>query len=347
MIKFDIVDKLYSKHELKNDEYLYLLITDNTKLIEYLHEKAREVQHENFGNGVYKRGLIEFTNYCKNSCYYCGINTGNKKITRYRLTEEEILSSCTAGYELGFKTFVLQGGEDPYFKAEKIEVLIKSIKKEFPDCALTLSFGEHNTETYKQWYDAGADRYLLRHETANSSHYNKLHPDNLSLNNRLNCLKALKEIGYQTGTGFMVGSPYQTDKNIIEDLNFIASFKPKMIGIGPFIPHEDTIFKEVRAGSVEKTLRLISILRLMLPKVLLPATTALGTAKKDGRIEGILAGANVVMPNLTPAKYREHYALYDNKICTGAESAQNNEALKNQIEKIGYKLLNSRGDYKN
>ena len=323
-----------------------LLQTTDKNLRDALLAAARAAAVKQFGHNIYIRGLIEFTNYCKNDCYYCGIRCSNQKARRYRLTKEQILSCCQSGYQLGFRTFVLQGGEDPFFTDAVMVDIIKAIKTAYPDTAITLSIGERSYASYKAMYDAGADRYLLRHETANPEHYARLHPAKLSLANRLECLNMLKEIGYQVGTGFMVGSPYQTIDNLIEDLLFVRDFKPQMIGIGPFIPHHDTPFHDQVAGTMEQTLRLIAILRLMLPKALIPSTTALGTIAPDGREQGILAGANVVMPNLSPVEVRKDYLLYDNKICTGEEAAECNICLQSRLQSIGYKIVVDRGDYK-
>ncbi len=342
----ELIDKLYETQGLEKSELLYILNNFNADISEYLFEKARFVSKNNFGNSIYTRGLIEFTNFCKNDCYYCGISRSNKNADRYRLSMEEILSCCETGYELGFRTFVLQGGEDGYYSEDKIVEIIKNIKAAYPDCAITLSIGEHSYESYKRFFEAGADRYLLRHETATDEHYNKLHPTELSLVDRKQCLYNLKEIGFQVGTGFMVGSPFQTMENIVEDLLFIKEFKPHMIGIGPFIPHKDTRFLNEKQGSLELTLLLIGILRLMNPKALIPATTALGTIDSKGREMGILAGANVVMPNLSPVSVRKKYALYDNKICTGEEAAECRFCLQNRMQKIGYELVVDRGDYR-
>ncbi len=342
----ELIDKLYETQGLEKSELLYILNNFNADISEYLFEKARFISKNHFGNAIYTRGLIEFTNFCKNDCYYCGISRSNKNADRYRLSMEEILSCCETGYELGFRTFVLQGGEDGYYSADKVVEIIKNIKSAYPDCAITLSIGEHSYESYKRFFEAGADRYLLRHETATDEHYNKLHPAELSLADRKQCLYNLKEIGFQVGTGFMVGSPFQTMDNIVEDLLFIKEFKPHMIGIGPFIPHKDTQFLNEKQGSLELTLLLIGILRLMNPKALIPATTALGTIDKNGREKGILAGANVVMPNLSPVSVRKKYALYDNKICTGEEAAECRFCLQNRMQKIGYELVVDRGDYK-
>lgn len=340
-----IIDKLYENQSLDKNEFIQLLKKYDEATSQYLFEKARQVSTSNFGNSIYTRGLIEFTNYCKNDCYYCGISRSNKKADRYRLSLEDIMSCCKTGYELGFRTYVLQGGEDGHYSDVDIVEIIKSIKQGYPDCALTLSIGEKSYDSYKKYYEAGADRFLLRHETADEEHYNKLHPTELSLANRKKCLYNLKEIGFQVGTGFMVGSPYQTAENLAEDLLFIKEFNPHMVGIGPFIPHHDTKFANEAQGSLELTLLLIGIIRLMLPKALIPATTALGTINPQGREKGILAGANVVMPNLSPVSVRKKYALYDDKICTGEEAAECRFCLNNRMEKIGYKLVVDRGDY--
>lgn len=345
MIK-ELVDKLQKEKILSSNEFKLLLISSDLESIEYLYEKAREIRHRIYGNDVYVRGLIEFTNFCKNNCYYCGIRRDNKNIERYRLTKEEILNCTDIGYSLGFRTFVLQGGEDPYFTTDKMVDIISSIKLNHPDCAITLSIGEKSYESYKAFFDAGVNRYLLRHETANNCHYTKLHPKEMSLENRKKCLLDLKEIGYQVGCGFMVGSPYQTIDNIVEDLIFIKELNPHMVGIGPFIPHKDTIFKNKSAGNLDLTLKILSIIRLMIPNILLPSTTALGTIDPIGREKGILAGANVVMPNLSPKDVRSKYILYDNKAFTGKESAECKESLEHSIKNIGYNVIVSRGDYK-
>ncbi|MGI6070364.1 MAG: [FeFe] hydrogenase H-cluster radical SAM maturase HydE [Blautia sp.] len=339
-----LVKKLAEDHLLAKDEFITLLRERDEALAQELTKMARNVRKEQFGKTVYIRGLIEFTNYCRNDCYYCGIRRSNAKALRYRLTKEEILSCCREGYDLGFRTFVLQGGEDGYFTADRLADIIESIKSAYPDCAVTLSVGEHSRETYQRWKDAGADRYLLRHETAGEAHYRRLHPPELSLARRKECLWDLKDLGYQVGTGFMVGSPYQTMENLAEDLLFIANLAPQMVGIGPFLTHRDTPFRDQPSGSAGMTLYLLSILRLMLPKVLLPATTALGTVADDGRERGILAGANVVMPNLSPLAVRSKYLLYDNKIATGSEAAEGLEDLKKRMAKIGYEVVVARGD---
>ncbi|MGE5496142.1 MAG: [FeFe] hydrogenase H-cluster radical SAM maturase HydE [Burkholderiales bacterium] len=341
-----LIDKLYKTNTLSPAEYKELIDNRNTELSEYLFEKARAVRVQNYGYDVYIRGLIEFTNYCRNDCYYCGIRKSNCKAERYRLTKEQILECCSVGYDLGFRTFVLQGGEDGYYTDEKMIDIIRSIKTNYPDCAVTLSIGEKSYESYKAFFDAGADRYLLRHETANAEHYGKLHPKTLSLDNRKQCLYNLKDIGYQVGCGFMVGSPFQTTDCIVEDLLFIKELNPHMVGIGPFIPHHETPFAKREAGTLELTLFLLGIIRLMLPPILLPATTALGTIHPKGRELGILAGANVVMPNLSPKSVRQKYLLYDNKICTGDEAAECRYCMQKRMEGIGYHVTTSRGDHK-
>lgn len=338
------IDRLAGEHRLAREEWETLIEGQDEELQEYAAARAREVAVRNFGHDVYTRGLIEFTNVCKNDCLYCGIRKSQRQAHRYRLTAEEILECCEQGYELGFRTFVLQGGEDPACTEQWIEELVRQIKGRFPDCAVTLSVGEHSRETYERWYQAGAERYLLRHETADAEHYAMLHPEEMSWAHRMQCLRDLKEIGYQTGCGFMVGSPGQTARHLAEDMVFLQEFRPHMIGIGPFIPAGGTPFAHKKAGTLKQTLYLLSLIRLMHPQVLLPATTALGTIHPQGRELGILAGANVVMPNLSPVAVRKKYALYDDKICTGEESAQCRHCLDLRLERIGYSLSVSRGD---
>lgn len=340
-----LIEKLEAQGMLSKEEFLALLSSLTEEDQEFLRDKARKIAVKHFGNKIYTRGLIEFTNYCKNDCYYCGIRRSNASVERYRLTKEEILDCCKQGYELGFRTFVLQGGEDGSYSDEDMVDIIKAIKQDYPDCALTLSIGEKSYDSYLKYYEAGADRYLLRHETANEEHYRKLHPEKMNLQVRKQCLKNLKEIGYQVGAGFMVGSPYQTLENIVEDLIFIKELSPEMVGIGPFLPHHDTPFADQPKGTMEQTLILISIIRLMIPNALIPATTALGTVNPNGRELGILYGANVVMPNLSPTKVRKKYLLYDNKICTGDEAAECRFCLSRRMKKIGYELAVDRGDF--
>ena len=340
-----LIDKLEQEQILSSEELIRLLQKYEDKdLQKYLFKKSCAIRHHYYGNDVYIRGLIEFTNYCKNDCYYCGIRKSNPHISRYRLTKEDILSCCASGYELGFRTFVLQGGEDGYYSDDRMTDIVSSIKKKYPDCAITLSIGERSRESYQRFFDAGAERYLLRHETYNWDHYRFLHPQQLSARHRQQCLFDLKDIGYQVGTGFMVGSPGQTFEYLAEDLQFLKELNPQMVGIGPFIPHHDTHFRDEPAGSLELTLFLLGIIRLMLPKVLLPATTALGTISPLGRERGIQAGANVVMPNLSPVGVRKDYSLYDNKICTGDEAAECRMCMQHRMESIGYQVKVSRGD---
>lgn len=346
MMNRELVDKLEAGKVLSREELIYIISEGENKDWEYLFERARAVRDKAYGRKVFMRGLIEISNICKNDCLYCGIRKSNPHAERYRLNKQQILDCCAAGYELGFRTFVMQGGEDPWYTDEIMIDIISSIKARYPDCAITLSLGEKSYETYKAYFDAGADRYLLRHETANEEHYKKLHPKEMSLRERKQCLYNLKEIGFQTGCGFMVGSPYQTAECIAEDLMFIRELDPQMVGIGPFIPQKDTPFGGEKPGTLEQTLRLLAIIRLMLPNVLLPATTALGTIHPEGRELGIMSGANVVMPNLSPLDVRKKYLLYDNKICTGDEAAECCRCLRNRMSKIGHELVVSRGDYK-
>lgn len=341
---FMLIDKLISNHKLTKAEYIELLsiITDEER--ERLRKEAVRLREQHYGNKVYIRGLIEFTNYCKNNCLYCGIRGENKKAERYRLTREEILSCCEKGYELGFRTFVLQGGEDLYYNDDRMEEIVRAIREVYPDCAITLSIGERSYESYKRLREAGADRYLLRHETASPSHYESLHPASMKWENRKECLYQLKELRYQVGAGFMVGSPGQTIQTLAEDFVFLQELKPQMVGIGPFIPHCDTPFGDRKAGSVEDTLLYLSMIRIILPKVLLPATTALGTLDSMGREKGIMAGANVIMPNLSPMTQRKKYELYNNKLCTGEEAAEGLADLKERIAAIGCEIVTDRGD---
>lgn len=340
----ELIDRLEAGQELSKEEYASLISGFDSQLSEYLFEKSCRLRQKFYRKDVYIRGLIEFTNYCKNDCLYCGIRRSNKNAERYRLSKDDIMLCCHEGYDLGFRTFVLQGGEDPYYTDEKMVDIISSIKTGFPDCALTLSVGEKTHESYKAFFDAGADRYLLRHETANPMHYSKLHPSGLSWQNRINCLYDLKSIGYQVGCGFMVGSPYQTAEDLAQELVFLKKLKPHMVGIGPFIAHHDTPFRDEKSGTMELTLFMLGLIRLTLPYVLLPSTTALGTIHPLGREKGILAGANVIMPNLSPVSVRKKYLLYDNKICTGDEAAECRQCLQNRMKSIGYNVVTDRGD---
>ncbi|MCH5164516.1 MAG: [FeFe] hydrogenase H-cluster radical SAM maturase HydE [Clostridiales bacterium] len=339
-----LIDKLEETGELSLEEYEFIIQNRTAEIAEILAKKAVELRQKYYGDDVFTRGLIEISNFCKNDCLYCGIRRSNKAADRYRLTEADILECCDEGYELGFRTFVLQGGEDGYFTDDVLCSIISKIKVKYPDCAVTISMGERSYESYKRLYDAGADRYLLRHETADKEHYQKLHPSEMSFDNRIKCLYNLREIGYQVGCGFMVGSPYQTAKTLAKDLKFIETFKPDMCGIGPFVPHHDTPFRDEKAGTVELTCFLLSLIRIIHPRVLLPSTTALGTIDPRGREKGVLSGANVVMPNLSPVSVRKKYELYDNKICTGEESAQCKNCLSMRMNSVGCKIVVSRGD---
>lgn len=341
----ELIDRLHKEHTLTRGEFITLIKERDEENASYLASLAREEAVKIYGNGVFPRGLVEFTNYCKNNCYYCGIQGSNQHANRYRLSKDEILSACENGYQLGYRSFVLQGGEDPHYSDDVMVPIVSEIRKRYQDCAITLSLGERSKESYQKLYDAGADRYLLRHEAATPELYQKLHPESLSLENRIQCLWNLKEIGYAVGTGFMVGAPYQTVENLVDDLLFIQKLDPQMVGIGPFVPHHDTKFKDYPSGTVELATYLTSILRLMNPHLLLPATTALGTIDPRGREKGILAGANVVMPNLSPVAVRKDYSLYDNKICTGEEAAECAGCLGRRLASIDYELVFTRGDY--
>lgn len=340
-----LIDILRAEHHLESNGYKALLECDDESVVAYLHEQAREVAQGVFGRGIFVRGLVELTNVCRNDCYYCGIRKSNTALERYMLTTEQVLQSCQQGYELGFRTFVLQGGELPRDKAQWLVELVSEIRQRWSDCAITLSLGEWPREVYVALRKAGADRYLLRHESHNAEHYAKLHPAEMSLENRLQCLTWLKELGYQVGTGIMTGSPWQSLDNIVEDIEFIERFKPQMIGLGPFVPQHDTPLGKFATGSAELTCRLYSIFRLMFPNALIPSTTALNTIDVKGRIKGIMAGANVVMPNLSPANVRGNYALYDGKAITNAEAAEGIEQLETQLSTIGYHIDWERGDF--
>jgi biotin synthase len=340
-----IIDKLYLQNNLESQELLALLNNMTVEDKSYLIEKAHDTRMKSYGDKVFMRGLIEFTNYCKRNCKYCGIRAGNKLTDRYRLSLEEIMEACTEGYELGYRTFVLQGGEDDFYTDEKIVEIVKNIKHKYSDCAITLSVGEKSYESYKKYYDAGADRYLMRHETASKELYESLHP-RMSFEDRIKCLKDLKNIGFQVGAGFMVGLPGQSNEDYVRDLIFLKELEPHMVGIGPFIPHKDTPLAVESGGTVETTEIMLAITRLLLPMVLLPATTALGSIDPMGREKGIKAGANVVMPNLSPTSVRKKYALYNGKICTGDEAAECRMCIEGRITRAGFSIDMSRGDNK-
>ena len=340
-----LAEKLYLSGDLSDEELRALIISEEPEEAETLRRRADEVRRKYYGDKVFLRGLIEISSYCKNDCLYCGIRRSNKDADRYRLSREDILACCENGYGLGFRTFVMQGGEDSFFTDDYMVSIISEIRSRFPDCAITLSLGERSRESYKRMKEAGADRYLLRHEAASEELYSKLHPAELSLRNRKECLFTLRELGYQVGAGFMVGAPFQTVDDLIADLRFLQELKPHMIGIGPFIPHHSTPFADEKGGTLELTLRLLGILRLMFPEVLLPATTALGTIAPNGRELGLMTGCNVVMPNLSPVRVRKKYDLYDNKICTGEEAAECRGCLQRRIESAGYTIASERGDH--
>ena len=339
---YEIVGKLAEDRTLTDAEFTALLETDRYDAA--LAAEADRVRRAIYGDAVFIRGLIEFTNCCKNNCYYCGIRRDNKNVARYRLTREQILDCCAQGYELGYRTFVLQGGEDPYFTDSRVCEIVSAIRNGWPDCAITLSIGEKSRESYQAYFDAGADRYLLRHETANAEHYGKLHPPELSLENRKRCLYDLRDIGYKVGAGMMVGSPYQTTANLVEDLRFLQDLQPHMIGIGPYMMHHETPFAGQPNGSLPLTIRLLAVLRLMFPQALIPATTALGTIHPQGREMGLKAGANVVMPNLSPRDVRRKYQIYENKLGADEEAFQSLRKLKAQVEEAGYRIVVDRGD---
>lgn len=340
----ELITKLANEHNLPDEQLLELITSTEPCANALLAKAADNLRRQYYGDAVYIRGLIEFTNYCRNNCYYCGIRAGNSQAQRYRLTQEEILACCAEGYKLGFRTFVLQGGEDPYFTDDKICSIVSTIRSKYQDCAITLSIGEKERSSYQAYFDAGANRYLLRHETADEAHYRRLHPADMSLANRKRCLFDLKEIGYQVGAGFMVGSPWQTPQNLLADLRFLQQLAPDMIGIGPYITHAHTPFRDKPSGKLEETLRLLSILRLLFPYALLPATTALGTIAPNGRELGLQAGGNVVMPNLSPVGVRKLYELYANKICTGEEAAQCRGCLEARVRLAGYNIVTDIGD---
>lgn len=344
----ELIDKLEATHSLDESEYFQLLSDDlPSEEAEYLRQRARDVTDKIFGRDVRIRGLIEVTNVCRNDCYYCGLRHSNKRLKRYTLSKEQILDCCRSGHEIGFRTFVLQGGENPALSVDQVEEIVKLIHSEFPDSAITLSLGEWSDEAYVKFKEAGATRYLLRQESITSEHYSKLHPDLMSLENRIRCLKTLKRLGYQTGTGIMVGAPFQTVDDIIRDLIFMTELQPEMIGIGPFLPHSDTPFGKHAPGELKLTLKLISILRLMFQHANIPSTTALASLDTNGRISGLQAGANVVMPNLTLGAYRKQYSLYNNKAAFGLESAEGIGLLRQELAKADLYITTEKGDFSN
>ena len=340
-----LIRTLDREHRLSGEDWERLFTEYTQSDADFAIELARQRTLERFGRKIWFRGIVEFSNICKCDCHYCGIRCSNHQVSRYRLSPEDILECCAEGYGAGFRTFVLQGGEDGWFTDERMCAIVREIKKRWPDCAVTLSLGERSRESYQAMFDAGADRYLLRHETADEDHYALLHPAKQTLANRLRCLRDLKDIGYQTGCGIMVGSPGQTPATLAKDMVFMQEFRPQMVGVGPFLPHRDTPFRGEKPGSVELTLFVLALCRLVLPGVLLPATTALGTAEADGRVRGVLAGCNVIMPNLSPASVRKKYMLYDNKAGSDLTAEEGIALLRQQMEAIGYEVVIGRGDY--
>lgn len=340
-----LIEKLRQKKTLERAEYTELLTSFDDEVLDYANRCARNVSIARFGKEIYVRGLIELTNFCRNNCYYCGIRSDNRNVERYRLTPEQVIDCCRFGNSRGIKTFVLQGGEDPGMKKTILET-VKMIRKEFPDVAITLSLGEWDDDTYRTLFEAGANRYLLRHEAASAELYASLHPENMIMQHRMGRLRTLKDIGYQTGAGMMVGCPGQTPEHLVEDLLFLENFRPHMIGIGPFVPQHNTPFASASTGRVDTVLMLVSMVRLMFPDALIPATTALATVAENGYERGILAGANVVMPNLLSAGYKSKYAIYDGKACIGLPPNELVSDMKRKTEAIGYMFSTKRGDYR-
>lgn len=342
----ELIGKLHRTHHLRQDEWEQLFSTFTEEDREYAAMLAREISIKYFGKRIFFRGIVEFSNICKNDCLYCGIRKSNCNVERYRLTLEDIMACCEAGYDNGFRTFVLQGGEDGYFNDERMCEIVQTIRQTYPDCAITLSLGERSRESYEKLFAAGANRYLLRHETADEAHYGMLHPSEMDWNNRIRCLRDLKEIGFQTGCGIMVGTPGQTPATLAKDMLFMEEFQPEMIGVGPFLPHKDTPFKNQEKGSIPLTLFILALCRIMLPTVLLPSTTALGSVNQDGRKQGVLHGCNVIMPNLSPEDVRKNYMLYDNKAGTNLTAKEGIRIVRQEMEEIGYEMVVDRGDFK-
>lgn len=340
----EILERLALTGEVTFGDAKSLIERGDECVSDYAAGLAREVAAEHFANGVYLRGLVEVGSYCSGGCFYCGLRAENCSLERYELSEEEILEACREGYGLGFRSFVLQGGQRGD-RVQSVTDVVRSIKQEMPSIAVTLSLGEQSRATYEAWREAGADRYLLRHETATRQHYERLHPERMSYDNRLRCLYDLRSLGYQIGAGFMVGSPYQGAEELAREIEFLGGLRPEMVGIGPFIPQSATPFAGMPSGSVEQTLLMISLVRLALPKALIPATTALASKDENGTARGVLAGANVVMPNLTPQKYRAGYAIYDGKKSMGSEAAEGVAILSELLHRIGYEAIMSRGDH--
>lgn len=342
----DLVHRLVGERTLKRDEFRALIASCDSQTLEYIRKESVRTAQERFGHGIFVRGLIEISSFCRNDCAYCGLRRSNRSAERYRLNHEQIMECCKEGYDAGLRTFVLQGGEDANLTDEWLEQIIHDIRHIYPDVAITLSLGERSYDSYKRLYDAGATRYLLRHEAANEELYRKLHPQTMSHANRIACIENLKEIGYQTGMGMMIGVRGQSVDDLVDDLLLMERIRPQMIGIGPFIPHRNTPLGDYPAGSVELTLLMLSIVRLMHPSALIPSTTALATLSAEGRRMGILSGANVVMPNLTPPSERKKYAIYEDKASSGSEAVEGLRALEQELNEIGYHIDYSRGDYK-
>jgi len=340
-----LIKKLEKEKSLEMDEFAMLIRTFDSTDLEFAGERARFAREMHYGNKVYIRGLIELTSYCRCGCHYCGIGRDVRSAERYRLESEDVLSCCEKGYHLGFRTFVIQGGEDPYYSDDMLTDMVRRIKLRYLDCAVTLSLGERSRASYEKLFEAGTDRYLLRHETADEGHYSRLHPAGQTLKERKRCLYDLKEIGFQVGTGFMAGSPWQTAECLAKDMLFMKEIDPEMVGIGPFIPHHETLFRDEKPGSVDLTLFMLALTRIMLPESLIPATTALGTLDSRGREKGMLSGANVVMPNLSPMNVRKKYLLYDNKAYTGSEAAESLDSLRKSMGKEGFEVVVERGDH--
>ena len=345
----ELIERLASDHRLDASQMGELLrsATQDLNVLQQLRDNAVRTAREQFGLGIYIRGLIELSSFCKCDCLYCGLRRSNRTAERYRLTHEEVMACCREGYALGFRTFVLQGGEDGTHTDEWLVELISDMRRTYPDVAITLSLGERTEESYRRLKEAGANRYLLRHEAANEELYASLHPSSKGLKHRLECLEALKRCGYQTGMGMMIGVKGQSVDHIVEDLLLIERMQPEMVGIGPFLPHKATPLGSEPAGELNMVLATIAIVRLMLPKALLPSTTALATLHPRGRLEGILSGANVVMPNLSPSDVRAKYAIYENKASWGKEAAEGLSALESELNTIGYHIDYARGDFNN
>ena len=325
-----IIQKAKETHELSRDEIIALLKDDSIN--EELFKAADEVRKKYLGDEVHLRGLIEFTNICKRNCMYCGLRRDNKSLNRYRLSHEEIIDFAKKAVSYGYKTLVLQGGEDDYYTVERLVPIVKDLKA--LGVALTLSIGERPFEEYEALKKAGADRFLLRIETTDKELYEKLDPG-MSHENRIQCLKNLRKLGYEVGSGCLVGLPGQKIESLADDILFFKELDVDMNGIGPFIPNEDTPLKDAEGGQFELALKVMAIVRLLLPDINIPATTAMETLNKQGRVIALQCGANVVMPNVTEGEYRKLYALYPGKICTGDTPAHCRGCISGKIRGIG------------